>query len=246
MTYLHHRWAIDTGVRYIGGMYDNIALKGESVAPTEIVPAALQRDVLSLLMEMIQPRNLALPERLLAELAPGPDGRDIEEFTLSTGDAFDHLSAARTLSALVLEQLLEPARAARLLTFADRQPGALTLAEVMAAVNAATWKTPARANESAMFRSLRRVAQREALDAMMILGAHPQATPEVRALTLHHLSKLKDSLAHRNEVEATAAAHIRQAERDLAKYLENPAAYAVKSAAPQQPPGAPLGTRPRE
>jgi hypothetical protein len=116
MTYLHHRWAIDSGVRYIGGMYDNIAVKGETVAPTEIVPAAMQRDVLSLLMETIQPANLAIPERLLAELAPSPDGRDIEEFNFSTGEAFDHLSAARTLSALVLEQLLEPARAARLVT----------------------------------------------------------------------------------------------------------------------------------
>jgi hypothetical protein len=246
MTYLHHRWAIDTGVRYIGGMYDNIALKGESVAPTEIVPVALQRDVLSLLIEMIQPSNLALPERLLVELAPSPDGRDIEELNVSTGEAFDHLSAARTLSALVLEQLLEPARAARLVTFADRQSAALTLPDVLNAVTVATWESSAPAGESKMLSSLRRVAQREALDAMMILGAHAQATPEVRAVTLDHLTRLRTSLARRANTDGAAAAHIRQAERDLAKYLENPSAYGVKSSAPQQPPGAPLGTRPQE
>jgi hypothetical protein len=39
MAYLHHRWAIDTGAKYIGGMYDNLASKGENVAPTEIVAA---------------------------------------------------------------------------------------------------------------------------------------------------------------------------------------------------------------
>jgi hypothetical protein len=245
MTYLHHRWAIDTGVRYIGGMYDNIALKGESVPPTEIVPVALQREVLSLLMQMIQPSNLALPDRLLVELAPGPDGRDAEELNVSTGDAFDHLSAARTLSALVLEQLLEPARAARLITFADRQPGALTLNEVLNAVTNATWESGAQTGESPMLSSLRRVAQRQALDAMMILGAHPQATPEVRAITLDHLARFRVTLGRRVGRDQASTALVRQAERDLTKYLENPAAYAVKSSAPQQPPGAPIGTRPQ-
>src|SRR6185436_14798983 len=129
-----------------------------------------QREVLSLLMEILRPANLAIPERLLAELAPSPDGRDIEEFNFSTGEAFDHLSAARTLSALVLEQLLEPARAARLVTFADRQANGLTLPGVMDAVIRATWESEPSGNESGMMKSLRRVAQREALDAMMILG----------------------------------------------------------------------------
>ncbi|PYP83506.1 MAG: hypothetical protein DMF61_23075 [Blastocatellia bacterium AA13] len=246
MTYLHHRWAIDSGVRYIGGMYDNIAVKGESVAPTEIVPAALQREVLSLLMEALQPSNISIPERLLAELAPNPDARDIEEFNMSTGDAFDHLSAARTSCALVLEQMLEPARAARLVTFADRQPGGLTLMEVLTAVTANTWDKSSGANESAMSASLRRVAQREALDAMMILGAHAQATPEVRAVTLGHLTRLRASIAgkHDSNLGSAREAHLRQCERDLTKYLENPAAYAPKSSALPQPAGAPLGMRP--
>ncbi|MDE3196299.1 MAG: zinc-dependent metalloprotease, partial [Acidobacteriota bacterium] len=50
MTYLHHRWSIDAGVRYIGGMYTNYAVKGETIAPTEIVPAAKQREILGLLL----------------------------------------------------------------------------------------------------------------------------------------------------------------------------------------------------
>ncbi len=40
MVYLHHRWRIDSGVRYIGGMYQNIVVKGETLPPTEIVPVA--------------------------------------------------------------------------------------------------------------------------------------------------------------------------------------------------------------
>jgi uncharacterized protein DUF4953/uncharacterized protein DUF5117 len=239
MTYLHHRWAIDTGVRYIGGMYDNLAMKGEAIAPTEIVPAALQRDVLAELMEALQPANLAIPERLLVALAPSATGRDIEEFSMPTGAAFDQLAAARTLSAMVLEQLLEPERAARLVAFADRQPNALTFPGVLHAVLDATWNAPR--DSTAAARSLRRVTQRETLEAMMILGANPHATPEVRAVTLQTLATLKASLASRAGADEVTSAHIHQAQRDITKYLENPSEYKPKSSALPQPAGAPIG-----
>lgn len=241
MTYLHNRWAIDTGVRYVGGMYDNLAMRGESVPPTEIVPAPLQRDVIAQLMEAIQPANLAIPERLLVNLAPSPNGHDIEDFAMPTGPAFDQLAAARTVSAMVLEQLLEPERAARLIAFADRQRDPLTFPQVLRTVLDATWNAPADAAAGA--RSLRRVSQRAALDAMMILGASPQATPEVRAVTLQMLAQLRATLSGRTSQDEVMTAHIRQAERDITKYLESPTAYAPKSFALPQPPGAPIGAR---
>jgi hypothetical protein len=238
MTYLHHRWAIDTGVRYIGGMYHNIVVRGDDLPATEVVPAALQREVLSLLMEVIRPANLAMPERLLTQLTSNPYGRNLEEFNMPTGYAFDHLAAARTLAAMVLEQLLEPERAARLVTFADRQPGGLTLAEVVETVTQATWGG---ASVPASEQSLVRVIQRAALDALMILGASPQATPEVRALALDELARLQATLTGRHDPNRLTEAHLRQAARDLDRYLENPAAFAPRSWAPPQPPGAPLG-----
>ncbi len=109
-------------------------------------------------------------------------------------------------------------------------------------MNKATWNGAA-AGESAMLKSLRRVAQREALDAMMMLGAGAQATPEVRAVTLEHLTKLRAALALRHDADAVTEAHLRQCDRDLKRYLENPAAYAPKSNALPQPAGAPLGMR---
>ncbi len=190
MTYLHHRWAIDAAAKYVGGMYHNFVLKGdEGPAPTEIVPAALQREVLTLLLQTIDPANLALPERLLAVLAPPPYG-DIED--LGNGYAFDQLRAARILSAGVLEQLLQPDRAARLIAFADRQTNALTFPEVLDAIMQATWNAPADGQPAA--RSFRRVIQRVALDAMMLLGNHAQVTPEVRAVVLTRLAALGEDL----------------------------------------------------
>lgn len=246
MTYLHHRWAIEAGIRYIGGQYQNIVVKGEETRPTEIVPAAMQREVLGLLLSAVEPANLALSEPLLVQLTPTP-GNNLED--LSSDAAFDHLKAARILSALVLEPLLEADRAARLVMFADRQTGALTLPEVVQAMLAATWKAPRDAD--ARHRSLRRVTQRVALDSMMILGGNDEASPESRAYILDQLTFLGADLAKRVDEDPVTAAHYRQAARDITRYLENPKANAPRSASaawggrPRSrfplPPGPPLG-----
>ena len=118
MTYLHHRWAVESGLRYVGGMFHTYNVKGDPGAVTEIVPAATQREVLALLLSAIEPAALELPEALLAQLTPHPNS-NLED--LSSDYAFDHLQAARILAAMVLGDLLQPDRAARLVAFADRQ-----------------------------------------------------------------------------------------------------------------------------
>ena len=142
----------------------------------------MQREVLGLLLSAVEPANLALSEPLLVQLTPTP-GNNLED--LSSDAAFDHLKAARILSALVLEPLLEADRAARLVMFADRQTGALTLPELVQAMLTATWKAPRDADPR--HRSLRRVTQRVALDSMMILGGSDDASPESRAYILDQL-----------------------------------------------------------
>jgi hypothetical protein len=192
---------------------------------------------LTLLLDAIQPANLAFPDKLLAQLGSYPYGqRDIEEFNSATGDTFDHLAAARTLSAMVLEQLLDPERAARLVAFADRDPQAPTLNDVLEAVRKATFE-PGASDATPMHRSLRRVVQREAADAMMILGAHRDATPDVKAAAQAALENV------RTRVQNSQDEHHRLLARDIARYIENPVEYAPKSSAPLQPPGAPLGGR---
>ena len=245
MTYLHHRWAIEAGLGYVGGMYHNIVAKGETLAPTEIVPAALQREVLALLMDAIEPANVAIPETLLAQLTPTP-GANLED--LAEDYAFDHLRAARILSAMVLEPLLTPARAARLVAFADRQPDGLSLPEVVDMVLTRTWRA-ARDSEP-RHRSLRRVTERVALDSLMMLGGHADTSPEVRAYVLDQIARLGESLRTRKDENPLTEAHYRQAERDITRYLGNPAANMPKTvlnwgSRPRSryplPPGPPLG-----
>jgi hypothetical protein len=246
MTYLHHRWAIEAGVRYIGGMFHNIVVKGEELRPTEIVPASQQREILALLLSAVEPASLSLPETLLVQLTPTP-GNNLED--LSSDAAFDHLKAARILSAMVLEPLLEGERATRLIGLSDRQAGALTLPEVVQQMLAATWRAPRDADPK--HRSLRRVTQRVALDSMMILGGSDEASPEARAYILDQLTRLAAEIAKMSDADPITAAHYQQSARDITRYLENPKANAPRSASaawggrPRSrfplPPGPPLG-----
>jgi hypothetical protein len=235
MVYLHHRWAIDSGVRYIGGMFQNIVVKGENIPPTEIVPAAKQREILGLLVDTLDPQSLIIPEKLLTVLGV-PDegfgslrqGPDIDNMAMSTGYAFDQLSAARTVAGLVLDQLFEPEKAARLISFADRQPGALTLPETIDAVTRKVW-SPAAAG---MNKSLQRQTQRVFVDALMALGANPASTPDVKAVVMASLTNLRTQVAAMKDDDAVNEAHLRQIDRELGRYLQNPVMPRKSSAPP--------------
>ena len=247
MIYLQQRYAIESSVRYVGGMIQNISVKGEAhpLPPTEFIPAKEQREVLDLLMDAIDPKNLEIPEALLIQLTPSP-GRNLED--LSKDDVFDQLRAARILSALVLEPLFDPDRAARMVALAARKPDTLTFPQMVETVLAHSWK--ALPGGSAQQRALLRGVQSVTLDAMMTLGAAKDTAPEARAYILDQLATLVDDLKARREGDPLTAAFYRQSARTIALYLDDPEAHAPKSVSPDWglgprsrfplPPGPPL------
>jgi hypothetical protein len=246
MVYLHNRYAIESGLKYVGGVLTNIVIRGDTLPPTQMIPAAEQREVLGLLLDAASPENLALPAPLLAQLTPDPDG-NLED--LSDDPAFDQLKAARIMAALVYEPLFDPVRANRMLALEARQPDTLTFDDMVSAVIARTF--PAAGGSDASERALQRVAQGVAIDSMMVLGASEAASLEARALILDRLERLGSALAKRNGGDAVGAAFNRQSARRIAAYIDDPAANAPKTVSPAwgkgprsrfpQPPGPPLG-----
>jgi hypothetical protein len=247
MVYLHHRYAIESGLNYVGGLFQNLTVKGETVPlpPTQPVPARQQREVLDLLMQAIEPRNLEIPEALLEQLTPDP-GHNLED--LSNEDVFDQLRAARILAALVLEPLFSPDRAARMVALAARQRETLTFPELIDTVMRHTWQaSPAGA---AGQRALLRVTQDIALQSMMILGGAQETAPEARDYVLEQLTQLAEDLKSRRDPDPLTLAFYRQSAREITRYLIDPQAHAPKTASPQWgrgprsryplPPGPPL------
>jgi hypothetical protein len=221
-------------------MYTNFAVKGEALPPTEIVPAAKQREILGLLLDDVDPASLAIPEPLLASLTvaiergPGGGGRggrgpDQENMESSTGYAFDHLAAARTIAGLVFDQLFEPETAARLIGFADRQQNALTLPETIDACAKKVFGAPAPAG---MLRSLQRQTQRVFLEDVMTLGAGPTSTPDVKAVVMASLANIRTQVAGMKDPDPVNEASLRQMERDLTRYAQNPTVPRKSSATP--------------
>lgn len=248
IVYLEQRYAIESAVKYIGGMVQNISVKDEAhpLAPTEFIAGERQRAILAQLMETLAPKNLEIPESLLIQLTPTP-GRNLED--LSKDDVFDQLRAARILAAQVIEPLFDADRAARMVALAARQPGALTFPELVDTVLANSWNAAADATPQA--RSLRRQVQAVTLLGMMMLGGSKDGSPEARAYVLDRLDRLATDLKARTGSDALTTAFYRQSARDIARYLEDPVANAPKSAAPEWgqgprsrfplPPGPPLG-----
>lgn len=246
MAYLHHRYPIESSVKYLGGQFQNIVVRGETLPPTEFIPGNTQREVLGLLMEAIEPENLTIPESLLSQLTPDP-GTNLED--LSTDDMFDQLRAARILSALVLEPLFDGDRAARMVALSIRQRDAVTLPEMVQAVLDHTWNAPQDGDANA--RALRRESQSVALGSMMALGANSETSPEARAYVLDQLTGLAASLEKRRGSDPLTTSFYRQSAKDIERYLEDPKAHAPKAVSPgwgkgprsrfPEPPGPPLG-----
>ena len=247
MVYLHHRYAIESAQNYVGGLFQNLSVKGEAtpLPPTQFIPASEQREILGLLLQTIEPKNLELPESLLAQLTADPE-HNLED--LSDQYVFDQLRAARVLTGLVLEPLFSPERAARMVALAARQPDTLTFPEMIDAVMAHTWKvTPAGNSQE---RALLRVIQDVTLESMMKLGGLRDASPEARDYVLDQLNQLADELKSRQDSDPLTAAFYRQSARQIQHYLTNPEANAPKSVTPEwgkgprsrfpEPPGPPL------
>ncbi|WP_158298697.1 zinc-dependent metalloprotease [Sphingomonas psychrotolerans] len=245
MAYLHHRYAIESAVKYVGGLFTNLTIKGDMLPPTEFIPGALQHQTLELLMTAIEPRNLALPETLLAQLTPDP-GNNLED--LSKDDAFDQLRAARILAAMVIAPLFDGDKAARMMALGARQADAVTFTQMVDAVFSRTWGAPVPAGTSEQ--ALLRASQTVALEAAEILGADVDAPADARAYVLQKLASLAQALRRRSGGDALTSAFYHQTALDIDHYLEDPIAHAPRSVEPDwgkgprsrfpQPPGPPL------
>jgi hypothetical protein len=218
--YLHHRYSLEAVAKYVGGMDFSFALRGDGQVPTEVIPAAQQRQALQVALDAIQPAQLTVPERVQKLIPPAPPGFNMDEIWADSygGTTFDPVSLGGGLATEVIGYLLDKERAARLVLLAARDAKQLTLDEVIRAIVARTWgvATPAKADERAMLRA----SQRAALDALLDLAGDGKAMPDVRAAAIAHVRQLQAKLATVPAADAAAASHIAAAKFDIQRFLD--------------------------
>jgi hypothetical protein len=237
--YFHHRYMLMAAAKAVGGFEFAYASRGDGQTPGRVLPPAEQRRALDLLLAALEPGALAIPERV-ARLIPPPAYTETpselepivsgapDVFTylpgeapwiriqLSAGSAFDPLAWARALAGEVVDQLLHPTRAARLVALHARDGANPSLDEVIRRTVDATWggPVPRDAGEA----TLRRVTGRVVLDRLLALEADTAAIPEVRAAAGLHLERLGQVLARSRPSDAAERAHVLAATRDLQRW----------------------------
>jgi hypothetical protein len=218
--YHFHRYTLEGAIKTVGGMDYNYTVRGDGQAPPAILSPAEQRRALRVLAAAVHPEELEIPERVIRLMAPVPYGysEHPRTFRSTAGPAFDPLDAARGLARHVIEGILHPERAPRLVIFHARNPDAPSLHEVIDELVQATWGVAPGAGS--MRAALARVSQRTLVDALFGLAVDPRSSVDTRVAAEWQLRRLLD------RVEATTAsapdgeAHRAVVLADIERYLE--------------------------
>jgi len=251
--YFWHRFAMNSLTKTIGGMTYQNALRGDGQTATNPITGADQRVALSALLAELQPAELAIPDTVLSLLGPRPSGYDGpvnnsnspvgELFRGRTDPAFDEISAARTLSQMIVDGILQRERAGRLVTFAGRGKNMLTLGETIDSLVGATWQKRD-AGASVKMAALRRVSQRAVADRLMLLAADVDALPEVRAVAEYQIGRLRPvAIREASSGDMMNRAHWASIAGDFARWIDR-RELPKPSPALVAPPGDPFGMDP--
>ena len=238
--YLHHRYQVEAAASAVGGMHYIYALRGDGRQPTRPVPAAEQRAALQALMTTLKPSELALPASVLKSLPPRPSGYDggsRELFPRYTGLMFDVITPAVVASDLTISNLLEPARAARLVEQKAVDASLPGLDDVIAALVDATFKASTTSPYEA---EIARTTQRVLVENLMTLASTSQMA-QVRALASHALKTRLAALSVPAGPGTERAAHAALLAADIKRFLDRPFPPASRTETPEAPPGAPIG-----
>lgn len=240
VVYYFHRFAIEAAAKYIGGMEHTNALFGDGQVPTAIIDSSCQRETLDLLLDCLEPENLDISEEVLAHLPPPLFGspKNFDDSTTRAGYAFDQISAARSLAALVLDNTLEGERLARIVAFAVRQSAPITLGEVLDTINSRTWGQPT--ENQPRRAALRRVVQRAFLDRILILAADSRVTPEVKSWLHYELQNIQRNIDKDQGADVEEQVHRIKARHDIVHFLDNPENWTPQASGKTPPPGAPI------
>jgi hypothetical protein len=240
--YLMHRFAFAAAAKTIGGVEYHHAVRGDGQQFTRPLPASQQREALRMLLSAITPAELAIPDSVITLLGPRPFGFApyVELMASRTRPTFDELGAARTLSQMVLDAILQRDRLARLVQFAAHDETALSLWDLLETTERTLFPTtPASGRRD---RALQRVAQRAYVDRLISVAADKDASPEVRALLDQRLRTIapRFTAAARTTTRPEESAHLNALTADIRRWLDR-GEMPPSSPALRAPPGDPFG-----
>jgi hypothetical protein len=237
--FLYHRYSVESAASMVGGIDYIYAMRGDGRKPLQWETAINQRQALDALANTLKPAELTVPRPVLDAIPPRPPGfgRHRELFPSTTGNAFDPISPATVAADITIGFLLEPARAARVVSQHALDPQLPGLEEVIERLRKAVFDAPVASEYEA---EVRRAEQRVLVDRLIGL-ATSASNGQVRAVATLQLSMLQKRLQGEpaaNPAEQAARALLAA---NIKRFLERPADPARPTPPPIPPPGAPIG-----
>ncbi len=230
--YLLHRYQLQAVGKLIGGVYFDYSLRDGSRTRPDGVAAARQQAAIDALLATLAPELLRLPGDLAARLAPRPPGFPAtrETFGGATGEIFDPLAPAAAATALTLEVLLNPERAARM----NRQQAPRFAALVDDLLDATWFKARGSGDE------LHLQTASLVLDALLRLAVNAAADDAVRGTALAAVDRLYESAGATAGHDALASSYLHTARYKIERMRADPSSVAALPAV-VVPPGSPIG-----
>jgi hypothetical protein len=235
--YFRHRYQLEAAVKMIGGLDYSYSVTGDGQSGVEPLPAEDQRRALEVVLSALDIRDLDLPETVLELLPPRPHGyqENRELFEHRSAPAFDALGAAETTADLVVQGLLQPERAARLVDLNRRVSDLPGFDEVLDRLIEPVFG--AVAGESSRHSEIRRAVQTVVARGLIALASNNRAAAPVRALAEASLRRVRSEIA----VQGTAA-HEARLQSEISRFLDRKIIDAAEQgASPAIPPGSPIG-----
>ncbi|MFN4176703.1 zinc-dependent metalloprotease [Phenylobacterium sp.] len=244
--YLFHRYQLDAAVKQIGGVDYAYAVRGDGQERARPVPASAQRRALAALLRTLDPEALDLPDRTVELLSAAQSGStdrqfEIELFRTSGGPVFDLPGVATTASDLTLSPLLDAERLNRVVEQHRRDPGQLSLPELLSGVFDALAPQAGKELPPRLAEIRRRQRVRlagDAADTLFDPKLSPTAAAELRTALTRFGGQLRDYRGSPEELNAAQylAAILLDADPDRLKALT-----ADRLPSSPAPPGSPIG-----
>jgi hypothetical protein len=243
--FLHHRYQLTAATKSIGGVYYTYAVKTENSANpnqiAEIVPAQKQREALQAVLDTIKAEELAVPENILKIIPPtayGYGSQRNELFPKRTDPIFDPIGAAEIAADMTIKGLLEPNRAARLITFNSRNKNNPHFREVIDALINSTWKIPYSTID--YHAEIQRTLQELTVRNLMNLAENEDAPTQVRAVATEGLHKIAAEIAPRLS-RGEGKEFNRPMLEDIERFLARPSSPRKETKSLPETPGDPIG-----
>jgi len=243
--YLYHRYQVAAAAKVLGGVEYAYALRDDGQPPARPVPGALQRRALEVLLQALEPAELDLSDELIARLLPPPFGhRPTREMLRGdTAPTFDALAAAASATQLVVGELLQPERCARLVDGRRRDPSLPGMQYLLDALLEGPLRFEPSGALGERHAALRDVVRRVTVGALIDLSASRTAAPAVRgSVDLALAELLKQADAEAQDPDPSRGAHACLLAQEIRRYLDRPFDSSESGfAAAEAPPGSPIG-----